>query len=151
MKKICTKCNKEKLLTDFNFRNKKEGIINNCCRLCSKNYYSNFYQENKEKEKARAYSNTILIRDRNRLFLSNYLDNNPCVDCGEKDIITLDFDHVRGIKYKDVSQMAWSGCGIDLIKKEIDKCDVRCANCHRRKTAKQFGHWKYFRSIGVKG
>ncbi|QDH48465.1 hypothetical protein SEA_ZIKO_129 [Gordonia phage Ziko] len=28
------------------------------------------------------------------------------------------------------------------VKEEIAKCDVRCANCHRRKTVTQFGWWK---------
>ena len=31
---------------------------------------------------------------------------------------------------------------LDTLKKEIDKCEIRCANCHRRKTAKQFNFYK---------
>jgi hypothetical protein len=30
---------------------------------------------------------------------------------------------------------------IARIKEEIEKCDVRCANCHTRRTAHQFGWW----------
>ena len=56
-----------------------------------------------------------------------------CLDCGEKDQRVLDFDHVRGIKAFTISDH------LDLsparLYAEIDKCEVRCANCHRRVTA----------------
>ncbi len=32
---------------------------------------------------------------------------------------------------------------LDAIKEEVKKCVVRCANCHRRKTAKEIGYWKF--------
>lgn len=32
------------------------------------------------------------------------------------------------------------GTRLDLIWKEVTKCDVLCANCHREFHA---GHWKY--------
>jgi hypothetical protein len=28
------------------------------------------------------------------------------------------------------------------VRAEIEKCDVRCVNCHRRKTARDFGWLK---------
>jgi hypothetical protein len=31
---------------------------------------------------------------------------------------------------------------LNQVKNEIEKCDVRCANCHRRKTAKDFNWYK---------
>jgi len=82
------------------------------------------------------------MRKRNRDFLLEYLLIHPCVDCGEDDPIVLDFDHVKGKKFKNVGRLCINGFSTDSIKKEIDKCDVRCANCHRRKTAKEFGWYK---------
>ncbi|MBI5138268.1 MAG: hypothetical protein HZA95_00515 [Candidatus Vogelbacteria bacterium] len=55
----------------------------------------------------------------------------------------LEFDH-RGdvLKIKAVSTLIGVRSSIEKVKAEIDKCDVRCANCHRRKTAKDFGWQK---------
>ena len=52
-----------------------------------------------------------------------------CVDCGYADGRALDYDHVRGDKYRDVSQL--TGSNWNTILDEIAKCEVRCANCHR--------------------
>lgn len=78
---------------------------------------------------------------RNREYLWNYLKNNSCVDCGEDDPIVLQFDHVRGIKKFNVSQSVRDKKSIETIDKEISKCEVRCANCHTRKTAKDFKYY----------
>ncbi len=77
------------------------------------------------------------------MFLYQHLLKNPCVDCGESDVTVLEFDH-KGIvpKLKTVSQLARAHFPIDKIQKEIDKCEVRCANFRRRKTAKAFNWFK---------
>ena len=31
---------------------------------------------------------------------------------------------------------------LDKVEEEISKCEVRCANCHRKKTAKTFSWWR---------
>jgi hypothetical protein len=72
---------------------------------------------------------------RNREFVFNYLQEHPCVDCGLSDPIVMEFDHVRGRKIKEVSQLVQDGVRLERLSDEIAKCDVRCANCHRRKTA----------------
>jgi hypothetical protein len=68
-----------------------------------------------------------------------YLLNHPCVDCGEADPVVLEFDHVRGIKVASVSRMVNIVVALPLLKAEIAKCEVRCANCHRRRTARTLG------------
>lgn len=64
-----------------------------------------------------------------------------CVDCPEKDVVVLDFDHVTGVKKYSISYMIGSGFYPEVIKEEMSKCVVRCANCHRRKTARDF-NWR---------
>jgi hypothetical protein len=57
-----------------------------------------------------------------------------CVDCGESDVRLLEFDHVRGIKESDISTLVPVGMAWQRIVREIAKCEVKCANCHRRRT-----------------
>lgn len=68
-----------------------------------------------------------------RARIRRYLEAHPCVDCGETDTVVLEFDHLRD-KRMDVSTMVLRGWRWESIKAEIAKCDVRCANCHRRMT-----------------
>lgn len=79
-------------------------------------------------------------RETKRNWICEYLSSNPCVDCGESDIEVLEFDH-RGddTKISDVVKMMNNGTGLARMIEEVNKCDVRCCNCHRRKTNKRFG------------
>lgn len=60
-----------------------------------------------------------------------------CVDCGyNKDAGALDFDHKPEFDKKhNISVLARSNAHPDTLWSEIAKCEVRCANCHRVKTA----------------
>ena len=53
------------------------------------------------------------------------------------DPVVLQFDHVIGQKRMAISTMLSSGLAIATIRNEIKKCEVRCANCHLRKTARE--------------
>ena len=81
-----------------------------------------------------------LRRLRNIQIAFDHLLANPCVDCGETNPIVLEFDHVRGEKITDVSSMLRKAFSPKKIVDEIAKCEVRCANCHRKVTA-QRGEW----------
>jgi hypothetical protein len=50
----------------------------------------------------------------------------------------LEFDHLRD-KRANVSSLVQNG-ELRRIRGEIEKCDVVCANCHRRRTARR-GNW----------
>jgi hypothetical protein len=78
-----------------------------------------------------------IVKLAKRQYVTDYLLAHPCVDCGEKDIIVLEFDHVRGDKKYNVSNLIMQSYGLNTLITEIEKCEVRCANCHRRITHKR--------------
>ena len=65
--------------------------------------------------------------------LSEIKEASGCMDCGEINPIVLDFDHLKDKKY-NISRMIHDGFSWAAIKKEIAKCEVVCANCHRIRT-----------------
>lgn len=92
------------------------------------------YVSNKTLVKSRAVSFKRFARERNRKHLRKHLSSNPCVDCGESDIVVLDFDHVRGNKISSLADSVNKAWSLRKIDEEIEKCEIRCANCHRRIT-----------------
>lgn len=89
------------------------------------------YEANKEKIKARSKKKNIENRKRNKSYIQFVKSLSSCVDCGEDNPLVLEFDHVRGEKKSNVSDMGNQSYSLKTIQKEIDKCEVRCANCHR--------------------
>jgi transcriptional regulator with XRE-family HTH domain len=73
-------------------------------------------------------------RARNLWFIHRLLSRSACVDCGCSDLLVLEFDHVRGRKVAPVMNLVRAGASFDRLRREIRKCEVRCANCHRRRT-----------------
>jgi hypothetical protein len=70
-------------------------------------------------------------------YLLVYLREHPCVDCGEGDPVVLEFDHLRDKKFgvaQGFRDREWQS-----VLDEIAKCEVVCANCHRRRTARRGG------------
>ena len=69
-----------------------------------------------------------------RMMLAKIKEESGCMDCKEKyPYYMLDFDHVRGNKNNNLSYMVRFDT-IDDIHKEVEKCDIVCANCHRKRT-----------------
>lgn len=137
--KTCACCKKDKPLGDFPFKNKVEQIYSTRCFPCQREYAKSHYQANKKAYIQRNHQRRKERREENISFIEEYLSTHPCVDCGEGDPIVLQFDHLRdkefciGAYQREVN--------VERLKKEIAKCDVRCANCHVRKTCKDFG-WR---------
>lgn len=99
-----------------------------------KAYQVKWEAKNKDRRnKARAKVKTSQ-RERNITHIKNHYRANPCVDCGYSNILALQFDHVRGIKFKNISELVHGGYAVATIESEIAKCVVRCANCHQIKT-----------------
>ncbi len=134
----CGGCNSDKDESEFDWKNKAKGIKQRHCKICQSKTTSKHYRENAAAYKKRSVAN----KERAQRFILDYLSKHPCVDCGESDPIVLDFDHTHK-KVRGISQMVLYGRTNEALLQEIAKCEVRCANCHRRKTAKQYGWFKF--------
>tara|TARA_R110000822_G_scaffold56438_2_gene142609 strand:+ start:1066 stop:1485 length:420 start_codon:yes stop_codon:yes gene_type:complete len=89
------------------------------------------YEANKIKIKARTARRNKKQRRINKEYVAFVKSLSHCVDCGNDNDIVLEFDHVRGEKRGNVSDMSHQSFSIETIQLEIEKCEVRCANCHR--------------------
>lgn len=100
------------------------------------------YQIRQERFFSERTARRLARRDAGREFILDFLTTHPCSDCGESRVLVLEFDHVRGVKTANVSELVDRGATLEVIKAEVEKCDVRCCNCHALKTATQFQTWK---------
>lgn len=141
----CKKCSRVLPLSEFPVRSSKTCSPCSYCRDCQREYSRQHYRANRIRHNKRRYINQLRYKAENRRNLFNYFSNHGCVDCGEKDPLVLEFDHVRGNKSGDISSMVTRPVRWKRILEEIEKCEVRCANCHRRKTARDF---KWFKADG---
>lgn len=129
--KRCTRCGETKGLAAFNRWSRSQDGRQPHCRDCSKAYY----RANRERHIRNVQRWKARYRLEIRAKLIQYLRAHPCVDCGETDIRVLEFDHIRGEKEYGIAGTLRQGYSWDTILQEIAKCEVRCANCHARRTA----------------
>lgn len=74
--------------------------------------------------------------------LWDFLSKQECEHCGENDPLVLEFDHLHN-KRIDVSKLLRSSCSWEFVRLEIDKCQVLCSNCHKRKTHQEANSYRY--------
>lgn len=106
-------------------------------------YCRNHYRKNKARYRAKARTNSVLRAEACRaLILERFAGG--CISCGEADPLVLEFDHRdRGDKEYAISHLCSPrGANVKRLEAELKKCDVRCANCHRRKTAIECNSWR---------
>jgi hypothetical protein len=100
-------------------------------REAANNYNRQWYLKNK----ARRVNLTYQSINRKKLKLQQYKLDRGCVDCGYKEHAeALDFDHLSD-KTMNVSNVIHANMSWERIMKEVSKCEVVCANCHRVRTA----------------
>lgn len=137
----CSRCGTVKPVDEFPMKNKARGLRRVWCRDCCHAYGREHYRKNKPAYLAKADRRRAVERPRVRTLIDAYLREHPCLDCGCTEITVLEFDH-RDPTEKElpVGELArWAEW--PRVLREIEKCDVRCANCHRRRTAQQM-HWR---------
>ena len=140
--KTCIVCKQNKPTSEFNKNKNHTDGLSKFCRDCCKASNKKYYENNKRK----SHDARNELRKKQRVLCKklvwDYLKDHPCVDCGESDPVVLEFDHVRGVKAYNICNMRAQGYSLVTLMDEISKCVIRCANCHKRKTAKEQGWWK---------
>lgn len=144
MKKICSGCGQERdTERDFAWKNKAKGTRQRWCKFCQAAANNRHYQSNKQIYLDRALTRNALVNTENKQRLYAYLSSHPCIDCGEADILVLEFDHVRGNKVTSIANLLKRSASWKVIESEIAKCEVRCVNCHRIKTSERGNWWRH--------
>lgn len=139
-KKCCT-CFRILSLDYFgNYKKSKDGKQSRC-KECKRLYDNSYYKTNMTGRREKIRKSNEQRRTDRITHILQYLNSHPCVDCGESSLVVLEFDHVRGKKYNNISNLVMQQAPWKVIDDEIAKCEVRCANCHRKITAKR-GNWE---------
>jgi hypothetical protein len=135
--KVCPDCCQEKPLAEFNKSRKRKLGVQVYCRECQRARDRTLYLRLERKRQVRASDRRNRQRNQQMLkrYIQGYLASHPCVDCGASDPLVLVFDHVRGKKRFNISWAPNRAYSLATLDAEIAKCDVRCANCHRRRHA----------------
>ena len=135
--KICNVCKLEKENSEFSKNKNKTDGLQNRCKLCDKERSKKYYMANKARMTEQLKKTKVERLSKNRKLFFDYLKTCSCIECGIDNPVVLDFDHIdSNEKTHEVSKMVHDGYSWSRIMEEIDKCEVRCSNCHRIKTAK---------------
>jgi hypothetical protein len=130
--KRCGRCAKD--LPEAAFNRAGEGS-QHWCRDC----YRAYFRSRAVLHRAQAAAARDAKREPLRRHLVLHLTAHPCTDCGESDLRVLEFDHI-GTKDRTIGEMLNRGVSLPVLEAELERCEVVCANCHRRRTARR-GSW----------
>lgn len=140
--KRCTMCGGVFPLEHFHRDRSKPDGLQNRCRACNIERNKRWYRDNPSVRAVRMDGYARRRREELHRRILEHLLEHPCVDCGEADPVVLEFDHLRD-KLRNVTGMANARMPWSKIRAEIEKCEVVCANCHRRRTARRLNSFRY--------
>lgn len=145
--RICSQCKKEKPLSKefFNTRDKLGKKFRTDCKECQNLKQSEAYQNKREHYKNATKKHRQKLRVINQRLLWDFLKKNGCVRCGETNPVVLELDHLSDKKY-NISDIIYCHTW-DSVLTELAKCQILCSNCHRKKTAKDFGWYSVIEEI----
>jgi hypothetical protein len=130
--KTCSKCKVSKPVSEFNFRNTAAGMYQSYCKECGKRLTRSHYRNNK-----RQYLDRNVRSYMKRRELMRQIKSRACADCGiQYPFYVMDFDHREG-ETKEYELNRVDRMTTRALLREIEKCDVVCANCHRVRTYKR--------------
>jgi len=140
--KICSKCNQDKLASEYTLvtdkRGKKAPYLFNMCKACKTQYQKKYQQKynsqyakqyrQKSSDKCKAWAQKSYQARKEKWI--NFMKQHKCADCGHDDYRVLQWHHIDP-KTKSFTigayarQKPW-----DTLMKEVKKCKCLCAYCH---------------------
>jgi len=96
----------------------------------SLSYDMQYYYWNKEKRDATKEEH----RQKRKEWYHDLKRSRGCKLCSEDEPVCLEFHHTDDNKNANVGSLATGGYAKETVLKEIQKCDLLCANCHRKVT-----------------
>lgn len=90
-------------------------------------YRRKWYSENKVSEKNHVFRRKKEINE----WFNDYKKMLSCSICGERHPAIIDFHH-KDSKEFEINILVHNGYSLERIKKEMEKCQIVCANCHRK-------------------
>lgn len=94
-------------------------------------YHRKWNHENYRKNRAKEMRRIADRKGEITKWFSQLKSTLRCEQCGESEPICLDFHHVQQKDF-NLGQLSSWGWGKARISKELEKCIVLCANCHRK-------------------
>jgi hypothetical protein len=127
MGKVCLKCRQHLPLSEFH--RYRDGY-QSWCKACKSTYAAEYYVRNRAK---RVEYNRRQRQEASAFYLE-LKTGQPCSDCGEVfHPAAMQWDHLPGVdKVADVAEL-YRGSRARVLK-EIEKCELVCANCHAVRT-----------------
>jgi hypothetical protein len=134
----CYECSYEG--PDKDFLKKRHGKESGLCLECRRKWGRQHYKENRKAQINRVRANKDKYKEETQTYVRE-LKRQPCMDCGHKfHWYAMDFDHREGVeKEYNIYKMTQGSHTLEALKREIAKCDMVCAVCHRLRTAKRLG------------
>ena len=141
VEKTCRDCQETKDVSEFHVSAaNRSHLLKPRCVDCHRKYILAQYHNNATKYRARQIARQEERKIPSRKYVREYFESHPCADCGNDDWRVLEFDHVRGEKFKAVCELMAGP--IEILIAEIEKCESVCANCHKIRTYTRAGSWK---------
>lgn len=89
--KRCSRCGETRPVSEFSIKNTNTGLRRTWCRACARAYGREHYRRNRWPCLLRSSIRRRKERPRIAAAVADYLHTHPCVDCGETDLVLLDF------------------------------------------------------------
>lgn len=126
--KKCSTCGEVKNITEFNKNKSTKDGLQKQCKSCRKTQQKKYYSSHKSDVIKRAKEH----RSHTMAKWNKFKSKLECQVCGENHPPCLEFHHLDpSEKDFEISQKC-RDMTFEKILKEVEKCAILCANCHRK-------------------